>query len=125
MYLGHLNKGNPKTLETGKIGAHNNRVFCLKWHPTDDNVFLSGGWDKTVYFWDVRTKVAVNKVFGYYIGGNAIDIKGNDYLFGNNENQNQIRIYDLKADKARVLKYEHYNPASAHCNTGVNSCFFG
>lgn len=84
MFLGHLNKGEPKTLETGHIGSHSNRVFCIKWHPNDTNVFLSGGWDKTVYFWDRRMKMTVNKIFGSYIGGKAIDIKGNEYLLGNN-----------------------------------------
>ena len=47
-------------------------------------MFLSGGWDKAVFFWDIRTKASVNKVFGSYIGGKAIDIKGNEVLLGNN-----------------------------------------
>ena len=84
MYLGHLNKGNPKSLETGHLGSHNNRIFCLKWHPDDENIFLSGGWDKTVFFWDIRSKVSVKKAYGYYIGGRAIDINGNEILLGNN-----------------------------------------
>ena len=73
--LGHLNKGNPQTLETGHLGSHANRVFCIKWHPTDPNLFYSGGWDRAIFFWDVRTKTAVNKRFGYFIGGQAIDVK--------------------------------------------------
>ena len=125
MYLGHLNKGNPKTLETGHLGSHNNRVFCLKWHPEDENLFLSGGWDKTVFFWDVRTKASVKKIYGYYIGGKAIDLKDNELLLGNNENENQLRIYDLKKDSVRVIKYEHYSEGSLHSQTGINSCFFG
>ena len=86
---------------------------------------MSGGWDKTVFFWDVRTKVSVHKVFGSYIGGKAIDVKDDEVLLGNNENTNHLRLYDIKADKIRLIRYEHYNENSIHCNTGINSCFFG
>jgi hypothetical protein len=68
-------------------------------------VFLSGGWDKTVYFWDRRTKMTINKIFGSYIGGKAIDIKGNEYLLGNNENNQHLRVYDMKGDKMRVINW--------------------
>jgi WD40 repeat protein len=61
----------------GHIGSHDNRVFCLKWNPYDTNVFFSGGWDKTVFGWDIRVKTSVFKVFGYYMGGNSIDINEN------------------------------------------------
>ena len=72
--MGDLNKGNPIDLETGHIGSHDNRVFCLKWNQYDNHMFFSGGWDKTVFIWDTRTKTAVNKVYGFYMGGQAIDI---------------------------------------------------
>lgn len=72
--MGALSKGNPDDLQTGHFGAHDNRVFCLKWNPYDQNMFFSGGWDKTVYFWDIRSKTSVDKLFGIFMGGNAIDI---------------------------------------------------
>lgn len=72
--MGALSKGNPSDLDVGHIGSHDNRVFCLKWNPYDPNVFFSGGWDKTVFIWDIRSKTAVSKVFGLYMGGSAIDI---------------------------------------------------
>lgn len=28
--------------------AHSNRLFCAKFHPTDPNLIVSGGWDNTV-----------------------------------------------------------------------------
>jgi WD40 repeat protein len=76
MYLGHLDKGNPTQLEVGHLGSHTNRVFCIKWHPNDVNTFFSGGWDRTIFQWDVRTKTAVKHLFGYHIGGKSIDVKG-------------------------------------------------
>jgi hypothetical protein len=48
-------------------------------------VFFSGGWDKTVFAWDIRTKTAVSKVYGIYMGGNAIDINNrHELVLGNN-----------------------------------------
>ncbi|KAJ7533466.1 hypothetical protein O6H91_13G050600 [Diphasiastrum complanatum] len=42
-----LNDGNGKT-----SAGHTNRVFSVHWHPTDENVVVSGGWDNTVQEWD-------------------------------------------------------------------------
>lgn len=125
MLLGHLDKGNPTELETGQLGAHSNRVFCIKWHPTDVNTFLSGGWDRAVFLWDVRTKTAVKTMYGYAIGGQAIDVRNTEVLLGNNMNENQLSIYDLKADKVHRIGWEHYDKASKNGVTGVNSCAFG
>lgn len=68
---------------SGKFGKHSNRVYCTKWHPSDPNLFYSGGWDSTVYLWDRRVKEAVDKVNKATIGGEAIDIKDNLLLLGN------------------------------------------
>jgi WD40 repeat protein len=57
--FGALSKGNPTDMEEGHMGAHSNRVYCLKWNPFDPNMFFSGGWDKTVFVWDIRKKTAV------------------------------------------------------------------
>ena len=69
VYCGLLNKGETQQFETGHLGSHDNRIFCIKWKPNDSNVLATGGWDKTVHFWDLRSKTSINKLFGYYIGG--------------------------------------------------------
>ncbi len=56
-------------MEDGHMGKHENRVFCLKWNPEDENVVVSGGWDRSVHFWDIRMKTSIKQLFGYYIGG--------------------------------------------------------
>lgn len=53
--------------------------------------------------WDVRTKTSVKSLYGYFIGGQAIDIRNNEVLLGNNQNELHLRIYDIKADKTRKL----------------------
>jgi WD40 repeat protein len=41
--------------------GHNNRIFSLKFLPDDHNVFVSGGWDGSVYIWDIREEKVVLK----------------------------------------------------------------
>ena len=36
------------------MDGHRLRVLCVKHHPFDENVFVSGGWDDTVQIWDAR-----------------------------------------------------------------------
>ena len=30
------------------LPGHSNRIFALKFHPSEPNIIISGGWDKTV-----------------------------------------------------------------------------
>lgn len=103
--MGHLSKGEVMEVETGHLGNHDNRIFCLKWNPFDQNLLLSGGWDKAVHFWDIRTRTSVNKLFGFYMGGDAIDFSGNDILLGNNKPDFPLRIYDCNAGKMRSIDW--------------------
>jgi WD40 repeat protein len=34
--------------------GHSNRIFSVKYHPTEAHTILSGGWDNTVQVWDTR-----------------------------------------------------------------------
>jgi WD40 repeat protein len=109
--FGHLNKGEPVEVENGHLGTHDNRIFCLKWHTGNTNLLLSGGWDRSVHFWDIRVKTSTKQLFGYYIGGEAIDIRGDEILLGNNQPQLPLRIYDSKADKVRNVEWPLTNKA--------------
>jgi len=53
------------------VDGHHNRVFAGVCHPTDPNIFLTGGWDSTVQFWDIRVNSSVRSVHvlnGCYTG---------------------------------------------------------
>lgn len=122
--IGLLNKGDPSEVEEGHFGCHDNRIFCLKWNPSDNNILASGGWDRAVHFWDIRLRTSVKQLFGCYMGGEAIDFRGSDILLGSNKPENSLRVYDSKADKIRTLKWDITEEAQAHYTTGVLSCFF-
>ncbi|KAF4709339.1 hypothetical protein FOZ62_002186 [Perkinsus olseni] len=76
--------------------GHSNRVFSLKYHPKDPNVIITGGWDKTVQFWDVRKGYSVRSIFGPHICGDSVDISndGKRILTGSWRIDRQLQIWD-------------------------------
>ncbi|KAH8074772.1 WD repeat-containing protein [Aureococcus anophagefferens] len=53
--------------------GHSNRIFSCKFHPTDPNLVVSGGWDNTVQIWDARAGASVRSLYGPHLCGDAID----------------------------------------------------
>ena len=46
-------------------------------------MLLTGGWDSSVYFWDIRDKKCIGEIIGPNICGDTIDTtKGGDILTG-------------------------------------------
>ena len=38
-----------------KIPGHASRIFCTKFLPDDKNIVISGGWDRLMKVYDIRT----------------------------------------------------------------------
>lgn len=74
--------------------GHSNRVFSLRFHPLDEHVLLSAGWDKTIQMWDLRTGGSVRSIFGPHICGDSIDISGNDIVSGSWRATEQLQLFD-------------------------------
>mmetsp|Transcript_77604 Transcript_77604/g.207371 ORF Transcript_77604/g.207371 Transcript_77604/m.207371 type:complete len:349 (-) Transcript_77604:123-1169(-) len=81
--------------------GHSNRVFSLRYHPQQKNVIVTGGWDNTVQFWDVRKGHAVRSIFGPHICGDAVDISsdGNVLLTGSWRIEKQLQLWDFRSEK--------------------------
>lgn len=91
------------TDETVVHVSHSNRIFCAKFHPTDLNLIVSGGWDNTVKvrqlkdsekIWDQRSGLAVRSIYGPHVCGEAIDIDdfGKTILTGSYTNNNALQV---------------------------------
>ena len=79
--------------DTGKLG-HSNRVFSVKF--TDDpNLLVSGGWDNTVFFWDLRTNLSSSYIYGPHICGDSMDVRGDVLLTGSYNNKNVLQLWSL------------------------------
>ncbi|KAG2374261.1 hypothetical protein C9374_010831 [Naegleria lovaniensis] len=80
--------------------GHTNRIFSLKFHPNDDNILITGGWDNTVQIWDKRMDYAARRIFGPHICGDAIDVDVNDNLLtGSWRSEEQLQLWDFGSGK--------------------------
>lgn len=105
--------------DTKHTPGHSNRVFSLKWHPTDKNVIVTGGWDNTVQFWDLRQGHAVRSIFGPHICGDAIDITmdGSTLLTGSWRVQKQLQLWDVGT--AKLLNHISWRNTSSVPGMGI------
>lgn len=59
------------------VGTETATAACLY-----TKVLLTGGWDNTVQFWDMRVGHSVKSIFGPHISGDSLDICGDEVLTG-------------------------------------------
>lgn len=87
--------------DTINTPGHSNRVFSLKYHPTMRNVIVTGGWDNTVQFWDVRCGHAVRAIFGPHVCGDSVDISedGGTILTGSWRIDRQLQLWDFRTER--------------------------
>lgn len=86
-----------QNLEAGKHG-HWNKVFSLKFHPRQTNIFCTGGWDKRIKVWDIRTKTGVtNTISGPHICGDGIDIYDKYLLTASWTLKDALQLWDFSA----------------------------
>ncbi|KAI4462223.1 carbohydrate binding domain containing protein [Holotrichia oblita] len=86
---------------------HALRIFCAKFHPTEEHIFLTGGWDDVIKIWDVRIKEGcVRNIVGPRICGEAIDVKEKRVLTGSWTVNNSLQIWDMASGKL----VENINP---------------
>jgi COMPASS component SWD3 len=101
-----------------RTAGHSNRVFALRFHPSDENIFLSGGWDNTVQIWDIRENHAVKRIYGPHICGDSLDIdKNGTVLTGSWRPNNQLQLWDFAT--TRLIEEVRYpvDPATnSKCN---------
>ena len=76
--------------------GHSNRVFTVKFHPQDQNLLVSGGWDRTIQLYDLRTGSVVDSIFGPQISGDSLDLHEDLILTGSNRNKDVVQIFSLQ-----------------------------
>lgn len=87
-----------------KMDGHASRVFSVKYHPNNENVLLSAGWDNTVQIWDDREGHAVRRIFGAHVCGDALDMDPVYYhvLTGSWRRDDSLQVWDF--DSGRLIK---------------------
>lgn len=79
--------------------GHGNRVFSVKFLPSELNLLLSGGWDGNVHIWDLRVRKSIASIFGPNISGDTLDYRDQEILTGSHRNKDYLEIWDLGTRK--------------------------
>lgn len=75
--------------------GHGRKVFAVRFHPFDDNIFLTGGWDRCIKVWDVRADQVVRSINGPYICGEGIDIWEDSVLTASWVAHDSLQVWDF------------------------------
>lgn len=75
--------------------GHTNRIHAVHFCQNDPNLLISGGFDKNLFFWDLRTTHPIGQIFGPLVMGDSLDIQGNLLIAGSYSNQDILQIYDI------------------------------
>lgn len=90
-----------KMKERNELPGHSNRVYCVKFNKSDDNMVASGGWDNTVQIYDTRYRGPIKSLWGPHICGETIDFRRDGYTMvtGSYRTENCIEVWDLRMFK--------------------------
>ena len=71
-------------LKAGANGepGHSLRIFSAKFVKDEENLLITGGWDKTIKIWDVRSGDVVRNICGPFVCGDSIDMHDGYILSG-------------------------------------------
>lgn len=77
--------------------GHSAKLFTVKFDKTNENVFLTAGWDRLVKIWDKRTSNGcVGSIYGPLICGDGIDIKKNMILTASWLKRESLKLWDIR-----------------------------
>ena len=79
--------------------GHTGRIFCCKFFPNDTSTIYSGGWDKTIQFYDTRSGKVSNSIYGPEIVGDSLDMNGYTLASGAWSTTQQIQLWDIRTLK--------------------------
>ena len=79
--------------------GHSGRIFTCKFFPTDTSTIYSGGWDKTIQFYDTRSGKVANSIYGPEICGDSLDMNGFTLASGAWSTEEQIQLWDIRTLK--------------------------
>nr|XP_039259958.1 cleavage stimulation factor subunit 50-like [Styela clava] len=79
------------------MDGHRCHIFAVKHHPTMKHIFVTGGWDDTIQFWDDRQERSIRHISGPHICGEAVDIdpKFNHILTASWRKHDSLQVWDF------------------------------
>ncbi|CAF1417265.1 unnamed protein product [Rotaria sordida] len=79
------------------MDGHKSRIHAIRSHPTIETIFLTGGWDDTIHYWDERTLHSQKHFPGPHLCGDALDIVAEHQviLTGSWRKSSTLQIWDF------------------------------
>ncbi|XP_069704883.1 uncharacterized protein [Periplaneta americana] len=81
--------------------GHTSRVYAACFHPDNPYEFMTGGWDDTVLYWDIRQPAPSRHLSGIHICGEGLDISatGREVLTCAWQRDNQMKLWDYNSGR--------------------------
>lgn len=77
--------------------GHSSNVYGAAWERgPGDAVLVTAGWDNSICIWDRRQRARVGSMFGAYVCGDALDLRGNEVLSGSWRDQSPLQLWDVR-----------------------------
>ncbi|XP_044159539.1 uncharacterized WD repeat-containing protein alr3466-like [Bufo gargarizans] len=99
------------------MDGHRSRIFGLTFHPFSEEHFISGGWDDTVQFWDIRQKHSLRRISGPHVCGDALDIDPDtqQILVGSWRKEENLQIWDSQTgQKTQTVPDDYRGPSRVY-----------
>ncbi|XP_069840548.1 uncharacterized protein [Dendropsophus ebraccatus] len=99
------------------MDGHRSRIFGLTFHPLSEENFLSGGWDDTVQFWDIRQKHSLRRISGPHVCGDALDIDPDtqEILIGSWRKEENLQVWDSQTgQKIQTVPDDYRGPSRVY-----------
>eukprot|EP00440_Ansanella_granifera_P048013 gb/GFBE01052009.1/.p1 GENE.gb/GFBE01052009.1/~~gb/GFBE01052009.1/.p1 ORF type:complete len:642 (+),score=158.26 gb/GFBE01052009.1/:1-1926(+) len=84
---------------TGRISSHKLKILSIRSMPGNQNIYVSGGLDRSLLMWDLRVpETTVGTLGGVELSGDSLDISRDGYtlLAGNCRLQSPLQLFDLR-----------------------------
>lgn len=77
-------------------------------------MLVSGGWDHTLQIWDTRVWRSVRSIYGPYVCGDSLDIRGGVVLAGSWRHSHPLELWDLGSTRL-LTRLPFHQPLQDAC----------